>query len=197
MDSPRDRQEEIEFRLSQYLDGLLDEADRAELEAELSADPGLRTELEALRRTDQLVRTWGRQIPAVDPERFVAEAARRRQAYERSRRIVRFYARSGPLAAAAVLALVVTGYLVVRSVTHPQIAPAPPVVMVQVGPRTVGASPDREGQVVAEVRFSCRRSVEPIDRPGNAGSTLLVAAAGAGTQDTVSNYDYDDEPPWL
>jgi anti-sigma factor RsiW len=196
MDPARDRQEDVEFRLSQYLDGGLDDADRAELEAKLSADPQLRTELEALQRADQLVQTWGRQIPAVDAERFVAEAARRRGAYERSRRVVRFYRWSGPLAAAAVLALVVTGYLVVRTVTHSQIAPAPPVVMVRVGPSTVGAAPDRQREVIAHVRFSRSRSVEPI-KPGHRGSTLLVAAAGAEVRDTVSDNDYDDEPPWL
>lgn len=195
MDLPRDRQEEREFRLSQYLDGVLDEAERAELEAELTTDPRLRTELEALRRTDQLVRTWASQIPAVDPERFIAEAARRRRAYEQSRRIVQFYRRSGPLAAAAVLALVVTGYVVVRRVTPPQTFPASPVVIVQVGPRTVGAASDREGQIVAEVSFSRGRPDERMPAHRDTGSTLLVAASGDGLRDSVTLYDYDEEPP--
>lgn len=49
----KERRDEL---LSAYLDGELDAKDRARLEAQLAADPALRAELEALRRTVALVR---------------------------------------------------------------------------------------------------------------------------------------------
>ena len=96
------------FRLSEYLDDGLGEAARSQLERELAQDPGLRAELEALRRLEALARDHTAPVPELDWERFTGQCRQRRMAYESARRRRRVWRVFTPLAAAAVLALSVT-----------------------------------------------------------------------------------------
>ena len=66
-------------RLSAYVDGELDAAERRRLELELERDPELRAEVEALQATQSLLQRHG---PAVAPTDFrvrVLEAVRSRR----------------------------------------------------------------------------------------------------------------------
>jgi hypothetical protein len=83
----REREQRDEL-LSAYLDGRLDAGERARLEARLAADPALRAELQALRRTVALVRDLPR-VPA--PRNFIlprATVTRPRPIPLRSRRLL-------------------------------------------------------------------------------------------------------------
>ncbi len=68
-----------------------------------------------LRRVDDWVRAWGERPPVVDAEAFVAGARLRRENAEAGRRVIRLYRWRAPLAAAAAVTLLVTGWLVTRS----------------------------------------------------------------------------------
>lgn len=115
MSTPPDNRESLEYLLSQYLDGQLDEAARADVERKLASDAPLASMLADLRRVDGWVRAWGERVPVVDAEAFVAGARLRRENAEAGRRVIRLYRWRAPLAAAAAVALLVTGWLVTRS----------------------------------------------------------------------------------
>ncbi|MEE9294161.1 MAG: hypothetical protein V3W34_04230 [Phycisphaerae bacterium] len=76
-------QEQIEFLISQYLDGTLDETARRGLEKRLKRDVQLARTLEAYRAVDGLVREWGGDVPEPDWSRFDEEFQRRRAALDR------------------------------------------------------------------------------------------------------------------
>lgn len=194
MGSPRDRNEKREFLLSQYLDGQLDDAARAGLEAELSSDPELRKSLEQMRRVDQFIHQWGAQVPDVDADRFVAVARQRCETYEQSRKVVRVYRVLAALAMAAVIGLIVTGYLFVRTGTTQRPEPAPVVALVSVGPAAAmihvaeaGAAP------VVVVSFS---QGPPVDRSHatEPRGTLLVATAGGFGLEDLRGIDQEETP---
>jgi len=115
MSTPPDNRESLEYLLSQYLDGQLDEAARADVERKLASDARLASMLADLRRVDDWVRAWGERPPVVDAEAFVAGARLRRENAEAGRRVIRLYRWRAPLAAAAAVTLLVTGWLVTRS----------------------------------------------------------------------------------
>jgi len=115
MSTPPDNRESLEYLLSQYLDGQLDEAARADVERTLASDARLASMLADLRRVDDWVRAWGERPPVVDAEAFVAGARLRRENAEAGRRVIRLYRWRAPLAAAAAVTLLVTGWLVTRS----------------------------------------------------------------------------------
>ncbi|MBN1511960.1 MAG: hypothetical protein JXB13_08085 [Phycisphaerae bacterium] len=115
MSTPPDNRESREYLLSQYLDGQLDELTRADLERELASDAELASMLSELRRVDDWVRTWGERVPVVDAEAFVAGARLRRENADAGRRVIRLHRWMAPLAAAAAVGLLVTGWLVTRS----------------------------------------------------------------------------------
>lgn len=173
--------EDREFLLSQYLDGQLDDAARFKLEAELAASAELRATLEQMRRVEGAVRRWGADVPAVDADRFVAAARGRRETYDSGRRIVRLYRVAGPLAMAAVIGLVVTGYLLVRTSTPERRGADTAVAIVTVGP-VAEAAPVGESGAAAIVFVSYSEAVDN-DKPATTEleRTLLVAMAG-GTE---------------
>lgn len=174
-----DDREQLEFLLSRYLDGDLDQAARAELQRRLDTDPALAASFEALQGTDRLIRAWAGPVPEVDSQRFVEEAARRRRADDarrRRRRILRVYA---PLSAAAMILLAVTLHLAIRSAQLE--AGGKTVAMVSIHRADAWRKTPGLGEALAQVRFD--RSSPP---PGNAvpssgpRSVAAVAAAGAG-----------------
>ncbi|HPD13780.1 MAG TPA: zf-HC2 domain-containing protein [Planctomycetota bacterium] len=101
--------DDVRTQLSAYLDGELGEAERRAVEAALEAEPELRAELDALRRTVRLVRSLPRvAAPAGFRERVEAAIARGDEAL-RSRPARRWLAAA--LAAAACLLVAVAALL--------------------------------------------------------------------------------------
>ena len=189
-----DDREQLEFLLSRYLDSDLDQTARAQLERRLETNAELAASLEALRRTDQLIRAWAGPVPEIDAERFVAEAARRRRADDAWRgrqRLLRLYA---PLSAAAMILLAVTLYLALRS---PQLgAGGKAVAIVSIHRADAWRKTPGSGEALAEVRFD--RSPPP---PGTAvpssGPKSVVAVAAAGAGPAVARTIAEDATPFF
>jgi anti-sigma factor RsiW len=186
--------EDREFLLSQYLDGQFDDAARSELEAELAASAELRATLEQMLRVEGAVRRWGADVPAVDADRFVAVARGRRETYDRGRRIVRLYRVAGPLAMAAVIGLVVTGYLFIRTGGPERPGSAAAVAVVTVGPPAVGGRAE-DGGAGATVFVSYSEAAD-TGQPATAQpeGTLLIAMAGGTDVGGVLAADSDAAP---
>ena len=179
MDLSNDDREQLEFLLSRYLDGDLDQTARAQLERRLETDAELAASLEALKRTDQLIRAWAGPVPEVDGQRFVEEAARRRRADDarrRRRRILRVYA---PLSAAAMILLAVTLHLAIRSAQLE--AGGKTVAMVSIHRADAWRKMPGLGEALAEVRFDRTPPPAGAAVPSSGPKSLVaVAAAGAG-----------------
>ena len=152
MNPNHDKPEDREFQLSRYLDGDLPDEDRALLESELKRDPALRETLEQMRRVDQLTRDWGQQVPSVNTEAFVTQVRRQRETFDGSRRVVRIYRLFAPMAAAAVIALLIGGYLLVQMRAPARPEGGTPFASVTVGP--AATPPAAPGEAAASVSFS-------------------------------------------
>jgi len=101
--------DEARTQLSAYLDGELGEPARRAVEAALAAHPELRTELEALRRTAELVRSLPRHKA---PDGFAERVLATVQAPPRPSLVSRW--RPLVVAAAACLVLGIAGWLATR-----------------------------------------------------------------------------------
>lgn len=193
MDLASDEAEQLEFLLSRYLDGDLDQAARVELERRLEGDAELGASLEALRRTGRLVRAWAGPVPELDAERFVEEAARRRRvddAWRLRRRILRLY---GPLSAAAIILLAVTLYFAVRS---PHLgAGGKAVALVYVHRADAWQHVPGSGQAFSEVSFDRRPPLETAVVPSGPRPVVAVAAAGVGPP--VAEVAAEGETPYF
>ena len=106
---------ETEFLISQYLDGMLDAEQRGTLARRIEQDPAMARLFEEYRALEQLTRQAAGAVPEVDWEVFAAGIERRRRAVERARvsrlRVIRVFA---PLAAAAA-AVAITFSLLYRT----------------------------------------------------------------------------------
>lgn len=122
-------QEQRDELLSAYLDGQLSAEVRTRLEAELAADPALRAELEALRRTVALVRD----LPRVSaPRNFILPqtvAPRPRPVPLRSRRSLAPLLTAATSLAALLFLAVLIGDLLISSASHRALAPAAPLLV--------------------------------------------------------------------
>jgi hypothetical protein len=99
-----------------------------------------------------------------------------------------------PLAAAAVIALVVTGYMFVRSGPPAGPAVGPAITVVAVGPaERVDRPVDGREPAVAVVSFAQRPDGDHPVAPGP-GRSLLLASAGATPSSDLAGID-DEEPP--
>lgn len=108
--------------LGDYIDGALSPDQRAVMEARLRQDAGLRDELNAFQRLDKKVRALADQPVALDWERFREEARRRRELLDAQRRVSRLKSFTRPVAAAATIAVLLSGgwwYWKPGSVVHP------------------------------------------------------------------------------
>ena len=193
MDPASDDAEQLEFLVSRYLDGDLDQAARVELERRLEGDAELAASLEALRRTDRVVRAWAGPVPELDRERVVAEAAPRRRtddAWRRRRHVLRLYA---PLSAAAMILLAVTLYFAVRS---PHLdAGGKTVALVCVHRADDWRHVPGSGQAFAEVRFDRRPPPGAAVVPSGPQPVVAVAAAGVGPP--VAEVAAEGETPYF
>ena len=107
MKSPDDSREQAEFLISQYLDGMLNQADRHELEQRFQVDSDLARTLKAYQAVDHTVREWGDDVPQPDWVKLDAELrSRLEKASHGTSRLSRIYRLFVPVAAAAAIALV-------------------------------------------------------------------------------------------
>jgi len=179
MSTPADNRESLEYLLSRYLDGQLDDSTRADVERRLASDAKLASMLADLRRVDDWVREWGERVPVVDAEAFVAGARLRRENAKAGRRVIRLHRWMAPLAAAAVVALLVTGLRVMRSSLPPGsdnggvVAVTPPPDAVIVEP----ARPQVLSESVVIVSFS--RGAVPLEEAREEERPRLMVTSDA------------------
>ncbi|HUU83375.1 MAG TPA: hypothetical protein VM243_07710 [Phycisphaerae bacterium] len=185
-----DDNEQLEFLLSQYLDGDLDEATLAEVERRLATDAELAASLATLRRTNELIRAWGGPVPEVDSDRFVEESAVRREAedaWRHRRRILRLYA---PLSAAAMILLAFTLHLAIRS---PQLdSTGRSVAMVSVQRDDDWRRAPGLGDALAQVRFD--RTPPRGTSAARSASRPVVAIAAAGASPSAGDTIAEETP---
>ncbi|GJM26025.1 MAG: hypothetical protein DHS20C16_24400 [Phycisphaerae bacterium] len=109
--------DDILRQLSEYVDGTLDPKAAIELMQKVAVDLSLQKELAALRAADELIKSNQDEIPEIDWESFSNSVRKRIGKRDRSdnhsRKIFRFQ-KWQPLAAAAVVAISVTAFLLVQ-----------------------------------------------------------------------------------
>ncbi len=190
-DDPRERQE---FLLSQYLDGQVDDDERADVEQQLRDDPRLRARLDELRRVDEFVREWGERAPATDPAAFVARIRHRCEAAAPRRPVTLLFRLAVPMAAAAAIVFAISLFWREPSTPGGPGSPTAPIAVVEVGPGPAvePAGNDRPSPVI-RVSFS-RSPVLASAGPDSTTRSLLVAAAGSFTTDSVAGVVDEDLP---
>ena len=103
-------QDQLEFLISQYLDGTLSAPEQKALEARLSQDPRLRARLDEYARLDDLLRT-GLPTPPMDWNDFanqISSSLAMAPSPARTHRLTGAFAAAAALAACALLAIGIT-----------------------------------------------------------------------------------------
>ena len=195
--------DELEFQISQYLDGTLGEADGSALEARLAADADARALLDEYRRLDVVLKAAP--LPAVDWDALSAQicgaVAEQEPQPARSYRIGTFRTVAGLAMAACVLIGLGLGIrLLQRPYTGPTsgagtIAVAPsnaPVEIVVVDATPTSAAPAASAEPLAGLAVGPATSLQ--DRPGFAGfhdeiisrpSQVFIARGGEPVHDAT------------
>ena len=180
MNKHQDNREELEFLLSRYLDGDLDDADRQRLERRLAVDAELAGLLDEFRRTDRLVQAWSEPRPKLDWERQAVRINERiehdRNRGQRHKRILWL---SGSLSAAAMIALAVLLSFSVDGLREPAAEPVATVIFQRADAWRVAVKADT---VMSEVSFD--RSAVQFEalRAGSVSTgSVAVAAVGVGS----------------
>jgi len=171
--------DDLEFQISQYVDGTLSDAERAEVEALLEQDAAAREMLVEHRRVTENLRA-NRLSPAIDLDALArrvagvidAEEARRDGAYS-----LRWVRRFVPVALAA---SVLIGFALMSRTGAPKspvdpmigpvvnsVAPAPPGVMEVTGPQI----PKPDGGAVANITVGPAPGTDPAHPAGVAQET--------------------------
>jgi len=189
----RDQDNDAQFaRLDAYLNGALEESERAAIAQELASDAALRREHDALIRLEEVLRASAKHVPAIDSHAFIAEA-RRRRAAESPRGLRLVWRRlAAPLAAAAVLALAVTaGLLWSRTPGGAQDATTTSaLVTIERGPRANGGVNRAESHALVQVSHAAPDSAAEMGPP-MARRTLIVTVAGHAQQPIRGQADED------
>jgi hypothetical protein len=189
----RERRDEL---LSAYLDGQLGAGERARVEARLAADPALRAELEALRRTVALVR----ELPIVPiPRNFIL--ARTMATRPRPARPLRpRHAWAAPLLTAAtavvslVFVVVMAGDLLLSGVGQVSLAPAAaPALEAEAPQMALAPSPLSETVVVEQVEVEAE--VEKALPAPTAAEMPVEAPREAPPEAPAEEERYDAETP--
>ncbi len=143
-------------QLSEYVDGTLDPKAAVELMQRVATDRALQKELEALRAADALIKTHQEEMPEIDWDSFSNSVRKRieksaKNQKPRSRNLIFRVWR--PLAAAAVLAMSFTAFLMVeRNPNTPPPILSNATVNVSVDrPMQAAGSQASPGRVVASV----------------------------------------------
>ena len=186
-----DNQEQVEFLLSQYVDGDLDEATRQEVERCLADDPQLAALFEQLRHTDHLVKAWAGPAPEVDWDRFATEATRRREQLERMLRRQRLFRLFAPLSAAAAVALLVTLLHVVGRPDSASESLGPPVAL-NTQEDVVPLDESDPGAAFAQVTVVRTPGLEITETTRQAAAIAVVGAEPIRTQMT-----YEEQTPYF
>jgi anti-sigma factor RsiW len=184
-------QDELEFRISQYVDGTLEGADRAELERRLQTDAAAQALLEEHRAVTELVRSA--RLPEVRWERLAEtissvideemDARVRRASW-----VIGFTRKTGWMAVAASV-LIAAGislhFLMGPKSTNPVAGPQPSrgTLLVEV------SEPDRpEGPVVSDISvgaggaYAKDSSLAPYADDIDSRPSHVIIASGASTQ---------------
>src|SRR5437867_420636 len=138
--------EQLEFRISQYVDGTLSAADVAALEATLASDAEARALLEDFRKIDGTFKSTPLPLPAVNWERLAESISAAIAEEDRATTSIpiRAWRVRRVAIAAAVLIAVGTVVLWPRRTGHEQLATIPhevPTAVVQVGRPEVAGQP--------------------------------------------------------
>ena len=176
------RDDEMQFQLSQYVDGQLSPEQAGGLEQRLERDPQLREELRRYRALEANLAAIGQAEPeGVDydaqRERIMDELARRALLARRPARRIRLRPFLGGLAAAAAVVLALTAWMVYGPTDRPGASGVPtgrPIVSVSLVPV---AEPAGEGQVTVQ----CRRLDPGALRRAPRAAPLLVPQPPTGT----------------
>ncbi|MFW5772643.1 MAG: hypothetical protein ACOCZH_04895 [Phototrophicaceae bacterium] len=185
-------------QLSAYIDGALDESERAELEARLQADAALRRELDALRHTVALVRDLP---PLKAPRDFTLTPAMlegaRVTAPVAPRRIIRFPALSLVSAAASVVMIFLGALLLLGDTAIDTAAPARVSAPMDADSPAPLASPDVVAVAATKTAAVVEEElVEALDAPEveTFDEALEAAAEVASEPETMA---VPDAPPGL
>lgn len=188
----RERRDEL---LSAYLDGQLGARERARLEARLAADPALRAELEALRRTVVLVHD----LPSVPiPRNFIlAQTMAVRPRPARPSRPRRAWAAPFLTAATAVVSLmfvvVLAGDLLLSGVGQVGFAPAAePALEAEAPQMALAPSPLSETVVVEQVEVEAEAEKA---LPAPTAAEMPVEAPREAPPEAPAEERYDAETP--
>jgi hypothetical protein len=186
----RERRDEL---LSAYLDGQLGARERARLEAQLAADPALRAELEALRRTVALVRD----LPSVPiPRNFIlAQTMAARPHPARPSRPPHAWAAPFLTAATAVVSLVfvvvLAGDLLLSGVGQVGFAPAAePALEVEAPRAALAPSPVSETVVAEQVEVEAEKAL-----PAPTAAGVPVEAPREAAPEAPAEEGYAAETP--
>lgn len=200
---PNERFEnELERLMADKLDGDLAPADARRLDEMLDRDPQAKKEADALERVDELIRSSGKTMPAMDWSRFRAELMSdvRREAARKSRMtyIFRIGAAAVPLAAAAVLAFMFWPRTQLPPSAQPGMLPAAAVKPVmEVAYRRVGdVAPQRtQSKVAVEFHRSEELARSTAERDAaNQAQPEYAVAAGSGNEPANVSLELDLPP---
>ncbi len=185
-------------QLSAYIDGALDESERAELEARLQTDDALRRELDALRHTVALVRDLP---PLKAPRDFTLTPAMlqgaRVAAPVAPRRIIRFPAVSLVSAAASVVMIFLGALLLLGDTPTGDTLPAPVSAPMDVDSPAPLASPDAVAVAATQTADVVEEElVEALDAPQveTFNDALDAAAEVAGEPEIAGEPEVAGEP---
>lgn len=163
-------------RLSEYLDETLPRDEREALETRLAVDSALAAELAALRQVDNLVRETAPAVPEIDWTRFTRETRMHRESAMTPKRRRLFVRLARPIAAAAVLTLIVSS--AIWRETNRNRHQASTAVEVQITRSTL---------VSASANASVSRDLPPTalvtSGPAPRGRTLIVTVSFDGEDD--------------
>jgi anti-sigma factor RsiW len=170
--------EELEFRLTQFLDGTLPPEQRLEIERILAQDPAARQKLEEYRRLDSVVRD-AMPVPMIDWDRLatkISSAVDHRRIGAGVFRLPRFWIpAAGALAASVALAFAIASYLRPAETVQPQ------SFALVTGPQAQAPA----GSAVADVRLSLTPppdSIQYLDVQGVVVQASHVSISGSAQQ---------------
>ncbi len=184
--------EEIEFYLSRQIDGDLSPEEAARLEHLLAERGDARSDLDRLRRVDDLVRRWGRGELPVDWDRFRQQVVQRATdqpiAEPRARvvRLVRLFAPAAAAAAVVILTVVYWGARVSWQDSAPDLQP-----VVQVAFHRPAGEVGAGGPAVV-VRFD--RSAPAQDESTSVEPWSFAAAVAVGAPRPPGARDVEPSP---
>ncbi len=183
--------DELEFLISQYLDGTLDEARQQALVERIQQDPDLERLLEEYRATDRIVRRAAGEVPEIDWAEFEAGVRRGRQASRvgsgSCRKTIRVFA---PLAAAAAVAIVFSLLYQVRP-DRGSVGPASRVVTVVEIARPADPTPE-PGEAFVSYSYEPDESYEREQSAKPSRAVIALAAVGADVDWPRQRHRSDD-----